>query len=198
MLYWLKRNADARRIGHEIYERIVAQARHETFFRDMRVPDTMNGRFEMIVLHLALILERLKSEAAPGQRLGQRLIEHLMADTDDALRQVGIGDMGVPRRVKKAAAALAERSRDYRAGLGQIATPVATTTAADDGFQAALLKHVYDCDESTLPPATLSEFEHGAVALARYARSAARHLATLPANSLFDGQNLFVPPKAPG
>ena len=62
MLHWLKRKAETRRIGHEIYERIVAQARDPVFFRDMRVPDTMAGRLEMIVLHLALMLDRLKTE----------------------------------------------------------------------------------------------------------------------------------------
>ena len=112
MLQWLKRKAETHRIGHEIFERIVAQARQPEFFRDMRVPDTMEGRLEMIMLHLVLVLERLSTEGAAGQRLGQRLMEHLMADYDDALRQIGIGDMGVPRRVQKAAAAFTERVRD--------------------------------------------------------------------------------------
>ena len=193
MLHWLKRNADARRIGHEIYERIVAQARHEMFFRDLRVPDTMEGRFEMIVLHLVLVLERLKAEGAPGQRLGQRLMEHLMTDMDDALRQVGIGDMGVPRRVKKAAAALAERSRDYRDGLAREASPAAP---AIDGFPAILLRHVYRCGDADVGPDLPTGLAQGAAELARYMRAAARHLAAVPANDIFEGKGLFVAPKS--
>ncbi len=181
MLQWLKRNSQTTRIGHDIYERIVAQAREPAFFRDMGVPDSMEGRIEMIMLHLILMLERLKTEGAAGQRLGQRLMEHLVADLDDALRQIGIGDMGVPRRVKKAAAAFTERSRDYQAGL------------ADDALPAALLLHVFGARGANPGPganaaaATVPD----AKALAAYLRLAAGHLAATPASDVFAGTNLF-------
>ena len=189
MLHWLKRKADTRRIGHEIYERIVAQARDPVFFRDMRVPDTMEGRLEMIVLHLALMLDRLKTEGAAGQRLGQHLMEHLVADFDDALRQIGIGDMGVPRRVQKAAAAFTERNQAYRAALGE---------AAGDRLETALATHVYGAgisgagigvDEALAAAAT------GAARLAAYVRAAAWHLANVPADRLFEGRGLFQAPE---
>ena len=181
MLHWLKRKSETRRIGHEIYERIVAQARQMAFFRDMGVPDTMEGRLEMIMLYLVLVLDRLKTEGAPGQRLGQRLMEHLMTDYDDALRQIGIGDMGVPRRVQKVAAALAERHRDYGRALGE---------AGCGKLKAAIETHIYGSG----PAAAQSRDGQGAGRLAAYVRAAAGHLATVPAEQLFEGRGLFQAP----
>lgn len=119
MLSWIRRNAKLRQIGLDLYERIVAQARHPAFYSLARVPDTMEGRFEMIVLHLYLLLDRLKTEGAVGQKLGQRIMENLVAAMDDAMRQIGIGDMGVPRRIQKTAAAMRERIRDYDGSIEQ-------------------------------------------------------------------------------
>ena len=109
----LKQRAILRRTSREVYGSIVTQARHETFYRDWGVPDTMEGRVEMIILHAALVLDRLGSEGDAALALGQAVTEAYIADIDDALRQIGTGDIGVPRRVKKAAAALRERRLAY-------------------------------------------------------------------------------------
>ena len=161
MLDWLKRNAQLRRIGQQLYESIVAAARREVFFRDMGIPDTMEGRFESIVLHLFIVLERLKREGEPGQRVGQTVLECLVADMDDALRQIGIGDMGVPRRVKRAAAAIRERLQDYGDGARE-------GLAAGDELERALLRHVYGHESGAAAPATMAQV----AALAAYARAA--------------------------
>ncbi len=118
MLHWLRRRSELAQNARHLYERIVAQARSAAFYRDLGVPDTMEGRFEMIALHMVLVRERLKREGADGQRLGQMVLEHLIADMDDALRQFGY-DMGVPRRVKKAAAAFGDRAVAYGAALAE-------------------------------------------------------------------------------
>lgn len=123
MLSWLRKSARLKRTSTLLYGRIVAQARTRQFYEFCGVPDTMEGRIEMIVLHLFLTLERLKSEGASSQLLGQAIMERFVADMDDALRQIGIGDMGVPRRVKKAAAALIERSAAYDAALKMTSAP---------------------------------------------------------------------------
>ena len=183
MLRWLKQKAETRRIGHEIYERIVAQAREPVFFSDMRVPDTMEGRLEMIVLHLSLMLDRLRTEGAPGQRLGQHLMEHLMADYDDALRQIGIGDMGVPRRIQKAAAAFTERNHAYRAALGE---------RASDTLEAVLAAHVFGAGSDAGAPPDIASAD--VARLAAYVRAARRFLAELPADRLFEGRDLFQAP----
>lgn len=167
MFGWLERKARLRQTGRLLYERIVARARTEVFYRDLGVADTIEGRFEMIVLHMVLMLQRLKREGEAGQRLGQIVMEHLFAEMDDALRQIGIGDMGVPRRVQRAAAAFSERSRDYTAVLQT--GPLA----------AALLQHVY-----TLPDGTVRlESPVDAERLAAYARASVEQLdaATLDA-----------------
>ena len=191
MLQWLKRKSETQRIGHEIYERIVAQARNPIFFQTMGVPDSMEGRIEMIMLHLVLMLDRLKTEGSPGQRLGQRLVEHLMADLDDALRQIGIGDMGVPRRVNKAAAAFAERARMYRAGLPQAGEK---TPPAGDKLAVALLMHVYGAGDDVAGAPVMPQ----AAELAVYVRGAAAHLAAVANNDLFEGRGLFPAPDHAG
>jgi cytochrome b pre-mRNA-processing protein 3 len=108
-----------RRAGMSLYETIVAQARCETFYRDFGVPDTANGRLEMIVLHVALVVARLQAEGEAGKELARAMLEAFVADVDDACRRLGIGDMGVPRHVKKATAAVIERGNAYRMAMAE-------------------------------------------------------------------------------
>jgi len=117
MLGWLKGRSLRRRTGQQLYEGIVAQARDPALYETCGVPDTMDGRLEMVLLHTVLVLDRLQAEGAAGQRLGQHLMERLVAGIDDALRRIGLGDDSVAPRIKRLAGALAERARDYRAGL---------------------------------------------------------------------------------
>lgn len=140
MLDWLKRRAETRRIGPLLYEQIVAQARQPAIYRRCAIPDTMDGRLEMILLHVILVLGRLRREGNAGQRIGQRLMETLVADLDDTLRQIGLGDDSVAHRIPKLAGALEERSRDY--GLALSAAPD-TASAPTLSLEAALLAHVY-------------------------------------------------------
>ena len=103
-----------------------------------------------------------------------------MADYDDALRQIGIGDMGVPRRVQKAAAAFTERNRAYRAALGE---------SESDKLETVLATHVYGAEShAEAPPEPVSA---DVARLAAYIRAASRHLAELPADGLFEGRGLF-------
>ena len=115
--------APQRRAGLSLYEAIVAQARSEAFYRDHGVPDTVNGRFEMIVLHVALVVARLQAEGEEGQELARGMLEAFVADVDDACRRLGIGDMGVPRHVKKATAAVLERGATYRTAMAAPRSP---------------------------------------------------------------------------
>ena len=175
MFRWLQRKAWLRRTGRQLYERIVAQARAEVFYRDLGVADTIEGRFELIVLHMVLVLRRLKREADLGQRLGQIVMEHLIADMDDALRQIGIGDMGVPRRVQRAAAALEERSRDYAAAMqsGEVTQ--------------AVLRHVYGAAEAPTP-----EVARHAERLAQYVRESATGLDGTARDAVLEGPLPFA------
>ncbi len=185
MLRWLRQRAELRHIGQQVYDRIVAQARSEPFYRDLCVPDTMEGRFEMIALHLYLVRERLKSEGAAGQRLGQILLELLIADMDDALRQIGY-DMGVPKRVKKAAAAFGDRSRSYGAALAAGADLAQLTEALRDAVYAA-------GGTTAGPQRDAALAADGSVGLASYVRAAQARLVQQPSGAIFGGAIDFPP-----
>ncbi len=186
MLKWLQRKAENKRIEQQIYERIVAQARSPVFYAQCDISDTMEGRFEMITLHLCLVLQRLKAEPTIGPSLGRRLIELVIADMDDALRQIGIGDTSVPRRVKKAAAAIGERVRAYAPGLSEDAGLVESTAR----LQAELLTYVFRREAGHDP--VDSRQAAAAHRLAVYARRCVAHLAALPSRDLSAGRITFA------
>lgn len=123
MLSWLAARFPNRRNARKIYGVVVAQSRLPAFYEIYGVPDTAEGRFELIVLHLALVLERLEAMGANGRRLAQETGEVFVVDMDDNMREMGVGDLAVPVRVKRAAAGLYERARQYRAATADSAAP---------------------------------------------------------------------------
>jgi cytochrome b pre-mRNA-processing protein 3 len=84
----------------EGYAAIVAQSRQEKFYADWGVPDTVTGRFDMITLHLALLLHRLKGDAS-ARPFGQALVDIFFRDMDGSIRELGVTDLGVPNKIKK-------------------------------------------------------------------------------------------------
>ena len=94
----LKRNTQPA----EIYGTLVAQARSPEFYADWNVPDTMTGRFDMLVLHVFLFTHRIR-DREPLRELGQDIFDIFFQDLDASLREVGIGDLTVPKRLKKMA-----------------------------------------------------------------------------------------------
>jgi len=88
------------RSARDLYTTIVAQARQPALYERFAVPDTVEGRFEMIVLHTVLLLHRLRREGREGQDLAQRVFNLFVADMDESLREMGVGDLGVPKRMK--------------------------------------------------------------------------------------------------
>jgi cytochrome b pre-mRNA-processing protein 3 len=117
MLAWLKQLRNRRQTARSLYGSIVTQARSAGFYARWGVPDTLEGRFEMIALHLVLVLRRLAEEGEPGHRLARELTEAFAVDVDDTLREMTIGDMAVPREVKRAVAVLHDRYATYGAAL---------------------------------------------------------------------------------
>ncbi len=99
-----------------LYGMIVAQARLPCFYQDYAVPDTVNGRFDVIVLHLSAVLDRIATE--PSLRdVGQGLFDRFWADMDHNLREMGTGDLAVPKRMKAFGEAYYGRAGAYRAAL---------------------------------------------------------------------------------
>jgi cytochrome b pre-mRNA-processing protein 3 len=177
MLQSLKERARLRRKAGELYGAIVTQARQPAFYAKLGIPDTPAGRYEAVVVHLFLVLERLRTEGARAGNLPRALIEAFVADMDDCLRELGTGDIAVGKKVRRAAAGFYERSGDYRAALGG---------ADPERLAEALAGH--------LPSRERSGRASGA--LARYVRAAAALLADQSGSDLLAGRIAFPPPDA--
>ncbi|WP_028034603.1 ubiquinol-cytochrome C chaperone family protein [Chelativorans sp. J32] len=92
-----------RLIVEALYAEIVAAARRPQFYSEWQVPDTPLGRFEMVALHVFLVLHRLRGETGAPADLAQELTDYFFREVDHSLRELGIGDLGVPKRMKKLA-----------------------------------------------------------------------------------------------
>ena len=112
-----------------LYASLVGWARDPWFYREAAVPDTIDGRFDMVTLMLALALNRLST--GQHEQFGQQLLEHFVADMDESLREMGTGDLGVGKQVRKMAEAMVGRSGAYQAAISH------------DDLEAALLRNVY-------------------------------------------------------
>ncbi len=160
-----------------LYEVAVGQARNPDFYRQLGVPDTVDGRFELVALHGFLLMRRLRS-LPDGGRLGQALFDVMFADMDASLREMGAGDLGVGRRVKTMAKGFYGRMAAYEAGL------VDEAPLAD-----ALRRNLY----GTVEPARAA-----LEALVEYLQGAARMLEKQPDSTLEAGQATFPAPPALG
>lgn len=172
MLTWWRARSRLGRTATDLYGSIVTAARREVFYADRGVPDTPDGRFAMVVVHMYLALERLRAEGAAGQDLIRSLVEVFVTDMDDCMREMGIGDLTVPRKVKKAAGALYECAARFRA-------------AEAAGGQAALADALHD----TLLP---SEPRQISADLAAYMQRAAGQLKAMSAAELLSGRIVFA------
>jgi cytochrome b pre-mRNA-processing protein 3 len=169
-----RRSAQGRTIA-SFYGAIVAQARLPAFYAQFGVPDTVQGRFDLIVLHMVLLLRRLAKTTA-GPSLGQRLFDHFCGDLDDNLREMGIGDLAVPKHMRRFGEAFYGRQAAYLAALD---------TADERDFENALARNI------------LVEAGNGkAACLARYARAAIGELDAQADDVLLRGELNFPRPEA--
>jgi cytochrome b pre-mRNA-processing protein 3 len=160
-----------------LYGAIVAQARKPVFYTAYGVPDTANGRLEMIVLHAVLVLFRLENEGESSQRHGQMLFDHFCSDMDANLREMGVGDMAVPRKMKAIAEAFYGRKRAYQAAMA---------LSGPEALVAAITRNVdMDAAHSECPQR-----------LATYMRAAVRKLGAVDGAALLSGQVEFPDPGA--
>ena len=100
-----------------LYDRIVAASLRPGLYRDLMVPDTIEGRFEALSLHVVLVLRRLRHLPPPADDVAQDLVDALFRHLDSSLRDMGIGDMGIAKRIKKLAQAFYGRAQTYDAAL---------------------------------------------------------------------------------
>lgn len=138
MLTWFFNRSKGRDKASELYGAVVAFARRPHLYQSIGVADTPEGRYEALVLHLFLVLERLRADGEASVQPSQALLEAFVIDMDDNMREMGIGDLTVPKKVKKAAAAFYDRAAAYRQALesddsGLLAQTLAQCVPAAEG-----------------------------------------------------------------
>lgn len=124
--------------AHDLYTRLVNQARRPEFYVDMAVPDTPEGRFDLILLHVFLLMNRLNDDPDRTAELSQCLFDVMFGDMDTSLREMGVGDIGVGKRIKRMVQDFYGRVTAYEEALH----------SGGDGLKLALERNIY----GTPPP----------------------------------------------
>lgn len=159
-----------------LYDQILAQSRDPALYLDGQVPDTVEGRTDMMVLHLFLLMHRLNGEQGEIHELARGVCDRFFAELDRAMREMGVGDLTVPKKMRKIADIYTGCSSTYGNALN----------SADDGELAqALLRNVYGRSQDR---------QHQAHMLAIYVRRASRALAATTAASIVGGSIPFPSP----
>lgn len=109
---------DERRAAERIYAAALAAARRPALYLDCGVPDTLQGRFEMVALHLFPVLHRLMHEPGDDPQLARLISERFVDDMDGAFREMGVGDLSVPKRMKTLYGSFAGRLSAYGRAVG--------------------------------------------------------------------------------
>lgn len=116
-LFSLFRSKPTADLPHRLYRIAGDQSRLPVFYTDLGVADTFDGRFDMLVLHVHLLIRRLGADPADGKRLAQQVFDVMLGDLDQGLRLAGVGDVGIGKRVKKMSNAYYGRAIAYDAAL---------------------------------------------------------------------------------
>jgi cytochrome b pre-mRNA-processing protein 3 len=126
MLSFIRPANQTKRHTEALYARTVQAARQSEFYSDGGIPDTPEGRFEMIALHVILVIRKLNAEGERGKTAGQALFDYFFKDMDAALREMGIGDTGIGKKVRAMAEVFYGRFKSY-------------SDAADSGDMPAII-----------------------------------------------------------
>ena len=167
-----KKNPE-REAAEKLYDAVVGQARQPVFYQDWDVPDTLDGRFDLIILHVFLVMRCLKDQGETAASLSQQLQEIFITDMDRSLREIGVGDMSIGKHVKKMASALFGRLEVYDRILD---------TGGSQNLRAALHRNIYREQD----PGTES-----LDAINDYVLSQARYLESQPLSGFLSGQVNF-------
>lgn len=159
--------------AHSLYFAVVTQARRDEFYTQAGVPDTVDGRFDMVALHAYLILRRLGREGKRAGALSQAVFDIMFADMDQNLREIGVGDLSVGKKVKAMAQAFYGRIAAYNVGLD----------GDDRQLGDALRRNLY---RKTAPD------EDQVAAMAAYLRRQATALDGQPFDALMAGKVSFA------
>lgn len=171
--------SDTTNAAHKTYVTIVNHARSPEFYTRCGVPDTPDGRFDMILLHAFLLYQRFKIDADETAELGQAVFDLMFADMDQSLREMGVGDMGVGRRIKGMAEAF----------YGRLAAYDNAVLGSDSDVAKVLFRNLYQ-DAS---PAT-SQVD----GIVTYIRRELEDLRSIPVEELLAGNVRFGSFSMPG
>ena len=169
------RNEKLSSSADEIYRKIVVQAREPRFYAELGVPDTVDGRFELITVHAFLVLRRLKPSLGGEAQIGQALFDVMFEDMDLSLREMGAGDIGVGKRIKAMVQAFYGRIASYDSGLA----------SGEGELEEALWRNVYGTSEPGAPLVS---------ALGHYMRLQEVHLAGIDIEDVKSGAFDFDTP----
>jgi cytochrome b pre-mRNA-processing protein 3 len=179
-LHQIRPGPARRELAFGLYRDLVNQARTPVFYRELGVPDTPEGRFEMVGLHVALVVRRLKVEGADGGGLAQALFDVMFEDMDESLRRIGIGDLSVGRQVKRLAGSFYARLR---------ALDQALSSAPAEPLGAMLRRNVYHGGAAPT--------ERQLAGLVRYVMAADQALRAQSGAGLLAGRPRLVAPEKP-
>ncbi|WP_316859609.1 ubiquinol-cytochrome C chaperone family protein [uncultured Cohaesibacter sp.] len=174
MIFGLFKNSDDQKsIAKALYDQIVAQARQPEFYLSYNVADSTTGRFEMIIMHLYMFSHRLRFESEDKRQIGQAVFDYFMKDMDASLREQGVGDLSVPKKIKKMAEAFYGRLDAYDKARAE----------SREALAAALSRNIYPDDEETKPQA---------YAIADYMLANETHLASQTTEAFAEGRLQFA------
>lgn len=155
-----------------LFEALNAAARRPPFFVEGAAPDTIDGRFELLAVHIYLAIRRLRVDAPASDRLSIALQEAFFRRLDHALRELGVGDLSVGRKIRGLAEAFYGRAGAYEKAI----------VASGSDLAIALARNVYESDDPDR-----------AGLLANYVVQSDRILAATPSESLVDGVGKLAP-----
>ena len=168
-----------RDVVHELYLGVCEQARKPLFFKNLSVPDTLEGRFDMITLHAFLVMRRLKTVGDGGRRVSQLLHDVLFADIDQSLRESGVGDFGIGHKINRLSKTFFGRLLAYDLALE-------AADAGDEALIDALRRNVYGRGD---PGSKIL------LRMARYVVAQSAALATTPSSDILQGRLVFIDPE---
>jgi cytochrome b pre-mRNA-processing protein 3 len=160
-----------------LYLAAVQQARRPGFYTRLGVPDTVDGRFDMIALHVFLLLRRLRGEGKDGAALAQKLFDVMFDYMDQDLREMGVGDLSVGKKIKAMASAVYGRIAAYEPGLDE------GGAAGETQLVEALRRNLYSARDP---------HEDDVRGLARYVVAQAASLAAQSGGELLAGRVEFL------
>lgn len=161
-----------------VWEKIVHQSRHPSFYKSAGVPDSLDGRYEMVCLHAFLVMHRLVGQGQDAQKFSQKLFDYMIEDFDGSLREMGISDLKIGDRVKEMTRGFYGRAVAYRDGL---------KAETDVQLCQALDCNMFGTEETP----TVENVRK----VARYIRSQNDHLCLISSEKVLEGDFEFLSPE---